>query len=402
MEKTMSSPLSTVVQFEFTRQVKKPSFWATILLVPLMIVAIFLISFFSAQRDDTLPTLDENISVAITDDAHILPADSPFLANITKEDGIQQVVGGETELYFYIPADFSKTKKIDFYHISEDLDVFNSDSQLIKAILSQAVAPHFSDLEITALTGAFDITDNKLTPSGEASNAIGKAIIPITILVIFFFFVVLFSGRLLMTVVEEKENRISEMLLTSISARHLIVGKILSMLLLGLVQICVLIIPVAILVFIFRDQPMINGLLSSIVLDPVTIISNLILLFFSIFLVTGMLTYVGTIISNAKDASQFIGPVIIGVVFPLYFLQAFLASNPSTIVYFLTYFPLTAPTALMLRSAFGTISAPEFIIGLIEIIILAIVTTRITIKSFQKNAINFGTALPSFLKRRKS
>ena len=395
------SKLLEVAKFEFVRQVKKPSFWATILLIPAMIIGIFLISMLMSGNGPTTPTIDENTKIAITDDAGILPDTTPYLINGDKSYGIEMVKKGEADLYFHIPADFKDTKKIDFYHISEGLDLFNRDGELIKTILNQSVADKFSDLEITALTGTFEVTDNKLTASGDPSNALGKAVIPIAILVMYFFFVTLFGGRLLMTVVEEKENRISEMILTSVSAKHLIVGKILAMMGLGVIQMLSLIIPVVAALIIYRDNPMVASILSSIEINPVSIITNLILLVFSVFLATGFLTYIGAITPTAKDASQFIGPIIIGVVFPLYFMQAFFATEPSLFVQFLTYFPLSAPTALMLRSAFGTLTTPELIIGLAEIAVLSCLVIRFTVKTFQKNAINFSLALPHFVKSRK-
>lgn len=395
----MRNPLWTVTKFEFVRQVKKPSFWATIILIPALIIGMFLISMLvSNNNQPELTTIDENTKILITDKAGILPKDTPMTAEISREEGRKKVVDGEVDLYFYIPADFKDTKKVDFYHISEGLELFNMDGQAIKSILNQAVSAKFSDLDVVVLTGNFEVTDNKLTATGEESKAFGHAVIPIAILVVYFFFVTLFGSRLLMTVVEEKENRISEMILTSVSTKHLIVGKIFSMMLLGLIQIMTLVIPTIVMVIIYRDNPTVSMVLSQIVIDPVTIISNLILLIFSIFLATGFLTYIGTITPTAKDASQFIGPVIIGVVFPLYFMTAFMATEPSGFVYFLTYFPLSAPTAMMLRSAFGTLTTPELIIGLVEITILSIIVIKFTVESFQKNAINFGLAMPKFLK----
>ena len=394
MEVKMSSPLWNVTKFEFVRQIKKPSFWATILLIPAMIIGMFVISMLVSNNNHTEPTIDENTKIAITDEAGILPKDFPMLTKDTKEEGIKKVVDKETDLYFYIPADFKDSKKVDFYHVSEGLELFNMDSQAIKTILNQTVSTKFSDLDVTALTGAFEVTDNKLTTTGEESKAIGRVVIPATVLVVFFFFVTLFGSRLLMTVVEEKENRISEMILTSVSTKHLIIGKILSMMLLGLIQIMALIIPAIVAVIIYKDNPVVSTVLSQLVIDPITIITNLALLVFSIFLATGFLTYIGTITPTAKDASQFIGPVIIGVVFPLYFMSAFMATEPSGFVYFLTYFPLSAPTALMLRSAFGTLTTPELIIGLAEIAILSAIVIKFTVKSFQQNAINFNIAMP--------
>lgn len=396
----MSNPLWTVTKFEFIRQLKKPSFWATIILIPLMVVGVMAISLLSSKGIDTNPTLDEDTKAAIVDEAGILPKEMPIIAKYSKEEGKEKVVNGDLDLFFYIPADFKDTKKVDFYHVSEGLELFNVDGQAIKGILNQAVSPKFSELDVLALTGQFEVNDNKLTSTGEESNALGKAIIPFTILVLFFFLVTLFGGRMLMTVVEEKENRISEMILTSVSTKHLIVGKIFSMMLLGLIQILALIIPVIVALIIYKDNEIVSSIVSSIEFDPITIITNLILFAFSTFLVTGCLTYIGTITPTAKDASQFIGPVIISVVFPLYFMSAFIATEPNGLVYFLTYFPLSAPTALMLRSAFGTLTTPEFIIALVEIIILSVIVIRATVHSFQKNAINFEFALPKFLRKK--
>ena len=392
------NPLWMVTKFEFIRQIKKPSFWLTILLIPAMVIVMFVISMLAGGSAKE-PALDENTKIAITDEAHILPENNPMVVKDTKEQGKEKVINGEADLYFYIPADFKDSKKVEFFHISEGLELFNMDGQLIKVILKQALSSQFSDIEVTALTGNFEVQDNKLTKSGTDSNALGKAIIPGVVLVLFFFFVTLFGGRLLMTVVEEKENRISEMILTAVSAKHLIIGKILSMMMLGVIQMLALIIPLIVAIIIYRDNSIVSQILSTIEINPVTIIENIILLVFSSFLATGFLTYIGAITPTAKDASQFIGPVIIGVVFPLYFMSAFMATEPNFLVQFLTYFPLSAPTAMMLRSAFGTLSTPELIIGLIEIVVLSIIVIRLTVRTFQKNAINFELAKPKFLKR---
>ena len=80
-------------------------------------------------------------------------------------------------------------------------------------------------------------------------------------------------------------------------------------------------------------------------------------------------------------------------------MQLFLATEPGAIVYFLTYFPLSAPIALMLRSGFGTLGTVEFVIGLIEVSICATIMIRLAVATFQKNAINFETFKPKFLKK---
>lgn len=202
-----------------------------------------------------------------------------------------------------------------------------------------------------------------------------------------------------MTVVEEKENRISEIILTSISSKNLIVGKIVALLVLGLVQILVLLVPILILVFIKRDDVLVGSILGTIEVEPVSIILSLVLFIASSVLYAGECVLVGSLVSTARDASSFIGPAIIAMVFPLYFMQMFMVAEPNAIVQFLSYFPLSAPIALMLRNGFGTISLPEFAAGIAVVVATAVVVIYFAMKTFQKNAVNFNIAIPKLLKK---
>ena len=395
----MNKNVLKVAKFEIVRQLKKPAFWAATLLLPLFIGLIYFISFISAQSVDTDVHFDENTKIAITDDAGILSPGIPYVINGDKEYGIEMVKNGEVDLYFYIPADFAESKKAEFYHVSEGLEIFNTDGNIIKMILSQNSASRVDELDVVALSGDYEVVDKKITKDGADSNALGKAIIPFFIGIVFFMFIALCGNRFLLTVVEEKENRISEMILTSISSKHLIIGKIIALLVLGLVQIAVLVIPVLLLVFAKRDDGLIAPILAMIEIDPVSITLSILLFSASAVLYAGVCVLIGSLVSTARDASSFIGPAIIFMVFPLYFMQMFMV-EPNLIVQIFTYFPLSAPIALMLRNGFGTITTFEFCIGIAVVAVSAAIAIRLAVKTFQKNAINFSIALPKLFKKK--
>ena len=394
----MNKNILKVTKFEIIRQLKKPAFWAATLLIPLLIGTVYFISFISASSVDTDVHFDENTKIAITDEAGILSPDVPYVISGDREYGKEMIKNGEVDLYFYIPADFAESKKAEFYHISEGLEIFNTDGNILKVILMQNSAARVDELDILALTGDYEVVDNKLAKDGADSNALGKAIIPFSIGIVFFMFITFCGNRFLLTVVEEKENRISEMILTSISSKHLIIGKIIAMLVLGLVQIAALVIPILLLIFAKRDSMFVSSILSTVEIDPVSITLNVVLFVASAVLYAGVCTFVGSLVSTARDASSFIGPAIIFMVLPLYFMQMF-AVDPNLIVQILTYFPLSAPVALMLRSGFGTITTLEFCIGIAVVVVSSIVAIYLATKTFQKNAINFNIAKPKFLKK---
>ncbi|MBR2658927.1 ABC transporter permease [Candidatus Saccharibacteria bacterium] len=397
----MNSFTFKVAKFEIMRQLKKPAFWAATLLIPLLMGGIYFISFISSQNVDQNPALDENTKVAITDDAGVFSSQAPFIINGDKEYGKEMVTKGEVDLYFYIPKDFLETKKAEFYHISEGLEMFNFDANILKSLMAQDAATRVAPSDILALNGQFEIEDNKLAKDGSNSNALGKAIIPFFIGILFFMFICLCGNRFLLCVVEEKENRISEMILTAVSPKHLIVGKIIAMLVLGMIQILAITIPVVLLVFANRDSQMISQILAMIEVDPVAITLSILLFIVSSIFYAGTCTFVGSLVSTAKDASSFIGPAIIAMVLPLYCMQMFMMTEPNFVVQFFTYFPPSAPVALMLRQGFGTITTLEYCIGLAVVFVAAVVMIRLAVVTFQKNAINFGIVSLKIGRRKK-
>ena len=205
-----------------------------------------------------------------------------------------------------------------------------------------------------------------------------------------------FGNRLTMALVEEKENRISEMILTSVSAKNLVIGKILSLIALGFLQMVVFIVPAVAALIIYRDNPAISGILAQIDWDPVRILGNFALLLVSYFMFAGACTLVGSLMPTARDASQYIGIVMVGVVLPLIFMNNFIAGEPNIVTYILSYFPLSSPIALMMRNAFGNLPPYELILGIVELGVASFFVLRWTVKSFQKNAINFSVVKPHF------
>lgn len=397
----MSSYIGRVAKFEITRQLKKPAFWAATLLIPILIGAVYFISFVTSSGNDKEPEYDDQSKIAIIDDSGVLSSHAPFLIKGDKEEGIKKVKNGEVTQFFYIPADFAESKKAEFYHISEGLEIFNNDASILKSILAKDASTRVDTKDAIALSGGYEITDHKLSKDGSDANALGRAIIPFFIGIMFFMFVTLCGNRFLFTVVEEKENRISEMILTAISAKHLIVGKILALLVLGLIQIAAIVVPVLFLVFANRDNEFISGLFNIIVVDPVSITLSLLLFVASSIFYAGVCTFVGSLVSTARDASSFIGPAIIAMVLPLYFMSMFMATEPTFIVQFLTYFPFTAPIALVLRNGFGTISTLEFCLGIGVVVVSSVVAIYYAIRSFEKNSINFQIVKPKFFRGHK-
>ena len=101
-------------------------------------------------------------------------------------------------------------------------------------------------------------------------------------------------------------------------------------------------------------------------------------------------------VPTARDANNYFGIVIMGVMLPLFFMSSFLTDTPTITTYALSIFPLSAPVSLMARNALGTVTMPELILGIVELAVCSAVVIHLTTKSFQKNALNFSMTKPKF------
>jgi ABC-2 type transport system permease protein len=204
----------------------------------------------------------------------------------------------------------------------------------------------------------------------------------------------------MMSTLEEKENRISEMILTSISAKTLIIGKIISLIALGFLQVFILVAPMIIMYLVSGGVSISNinigDILPNIVFDPVTIVYTILLLIASYILFTGLCVMVGVLMPTAKEAGGFMGVVMMLVIAPFIFMSLFIAPEPSVVVKFLSFFPFSAPVALSMRNAFGTLSTPEAITGLVIIIASAIAIITLAIKLFRTGVMSYNAPAVNF------
>ncbi|MDO4759963.1 MAG: ABC transporter permease [Candidatus Saccharibacteria bacterium] len=396
--------IRTVFKFEVIRQLKKPTFWISLLLFPLGIVAMLGLSAInSGGIEDTVSNINfSNKKVGLTDDANLLSDEVIASTGIeftkvkTEEAGRDMVKNSELDLYYYVSEDFAESHKVKIYDRAEDTGLFNFYSIPFASLLKLNVYQKLSPEEIVLVENTVDYETVDLDANGTQVSVLGQAIVPIAILGIFYILICVFGNRLTMALVEEKENRISEMILTSVSAKNLVIGKILSLVTLGFIQIIVFVIPVIAAVIIYRDSPMVAPYLAIIDLDPIRIIGNILLLLMSYFMFAGACMMVGSLMPTARDASQYIGIVMMGVVMPLFFINNFMTSDPNLVTYILSYFPLSSPIALMMRNAFGNLPPHELLLGIIELGVAAAFVMHLTVKSFQKNAINFSVVKPHF------
>lgn len=392
-----------VVRFEVMRNLKKPSFWIAAIMIPILFIFYVMIAGFAGY------SAGESLSAGsdTTDSKLAIADDAKYLKNYTfknaddkeqtlekydsKEQGIKDIQDQKIDVFYYIPADFAEKGHVEIYTKPENPTIMDDYSAPIRTLLSSQASSDIPPIDYMIISGqiAFDATtyDAKDNHEIDFSETISRVVAPIIALVLFYILIVMLGNRIITAVTEEKENRISELILTSINPTNLIVGKIISLMILGLIQLLVLAIPIIVMLN-FDALDAILPFEFEISVNPLDLVKYIVFLIASYFLFTGLCVMMSATAPTAKDANNYSAIIMILVIMPIFFMGSF-SGEPVAMTYFLTYFPASAPLAVMMRGAAGSLPEWEFWLSLAEIIVISCIVTTIATKLFRRFAIDF-------------
>ena len=390
--------LGTVLNFEIVRTLKKKSFWITSLAFPVVIAMIVGIIFFSNKATDDAAKDAENqkFSLAVTDDAKLIKPELLRAVNAAsvaeKEQGIRDVKNGKLDAYFYYPKNLEKGT-VEVY--AKNVGIFENNrynsvaSMLMKESVRGSVPPNVTKILKD------EVSINSTTyQNGQKYNPIAEMIAPGIFLVLFYLMIATFGNQMLNSTTEEKENRVIEMILTTIESRTLILGKIISLIILGFIQVLIVLVPILIGYFMLHDKlalPMLD--LSDLPFDWGRIGVAFAIFAVSFFLFTGLLVGIGAAAPTAKEAGGFFGVVMVFIFGPLYAAPLFISSPESPIVQALSYIPFTAPIPLMLRNAVGNLELWQAGLAIAILAFTSVIVMMVAVRAFRYGALEYSRRL---------
>lgn len=390
--------LGTVIRFEVKRTLKKRSFWFGALAIPVVAAFIGLIIFFANKTtsDEGKELSSERYSLAVTDESGSI---SPQLLGSlevtkvnTKAEGQEAVKSGNLEAYFYIPKDLS-ANAVEVY--GKEVGLFKNGRYegLAQQLINQSAAQN-STTNIRAILQKTVQYKSVTYKDGQEDKGFLKLMAPGIFLILFYFMIVTFGSQMLTSIIEEKENRVIEMILTTIKPTTLLMGKLFSLIILALIQMFVILIPIVAGYFIFKDQLSLPHFdLSSIPLDPMAILLGAVIFVVSFLMYTGILMTIGAAMPTAKEANSFFGAAITLTFAPLYAAPLFISSPDSPLVQALSYIPFTSPIPLLLRNAVGNLTLNEALIAIALLVLTTVFAIRIGVRIFKYGALEYSRKL---------
>jgi ABC-2 type transport system permease protein len=383
------SKIFIIIQREFLTRIQKKSFIILTILMPFIIAAVVATPLLLASiKDDTQHTVmlvDKTLKYAplFTDNEsyHFVTAPE-VLPEFRKEDS-------DVKAVILIADDLGENPNALKMYSSEEVP---ADLQrLTEQILSEKVRAdklasyNVEGLEEIIASAEVNISAQTVKWTDDGGETSSDSTIALLVGFLFTFmiymFVMSYGGMVMQGVMEEKTNRIMEIIVSSVKPFQLMMGKIIGIALVGFVQIAIwgvmlTLILTAVSFFIGTPEvatpsTMMGGdaAMQTVMAEvqagnPVTeILSALpiveLLIMFVLYFIGGYLLYasffaaIGASINAQEDSSQFMMPVVLIMLFGLY-AAMYGAENPDgPLAFYASLFPLTSPIVMMVRIPFG-------------------------------------------------
>lgn len=361
-----------IFKHEFFRTLKSKTF--IILTIALPVLVILGMGIYQLVSHLYQPTTPEEIKIGYVDQTGLFTGyteqtDVKFINYSNESEAKTDLLKSDITDYFVIPADYVTTGQITRYTLSRDYELSSTISSQVKNfllsnLLDSNVDPQIVDRVKTPLL----LNSIRFEKTGEiaaSQDLLSMLLVPLIFAVIFMISIFFASGFLFSSVTEEKENRIIEILLSSVSSGQLLVGKIIGLGLAGLVQIAVWLLT---LVVFSELAPGIIPALSSMHIPASLIGWALVYFILGYLLFASIQAGIGSIFSTAKEAQSWTPLFVLPAMLPYYFSYFIITQPESVLSRVLALFPLSSPMTVMMRLPAGTLPAWEFTLSLILLV----------------------------------
>jgi ABC-2 type transport system permease protein len=194
------------------------------------------------------------------------------------------------------------------------------------------------------------------------------------------------SGFLMGGIVEEKTNRIMEILMTSVTPMQMLLGKIIGLGALGLTQLVVWGIAGGLLIHYGQAVPLLNGLSFPTDLMIVFVIYFIL----SYFLLASLMAGLGAIAGSEQESRQYSGIISLMFAIPFFFIGAFIDDPNGSLPVALTLIPFTAPMTALLRLGLAAVPAWQIIASLVILLFTSALVVWASARVFRWGLLLYG------------
>ena len=381
-----------VAKNEFMKRVKTRWFVFTTLLGPIVLVGFFTVIGFATTSaieggESTIVVLDqtERIAGSLSDPE----GDLTFTISDADEETLrQQVLDGEYSGYLVLPAGLVDGEGSARYYSTEGGGVSSFNIDLRNIIRNTVRTLRLEDQKVSnevfeIINAGVPLDTIKLSDEGEEQGSSAAYAIVGGIMGFLIYISMLVYGSVVMQgVIQEKMNRVVEVIVSSVRPFQLLMGKVLGIGAMGLVQM-------TFWAGLIAAGTMGSGAIISLFVDPANMdlpdtatqteildavgfqvpdLGPEVFVFFVIYFLLGYLLFstlfagIGSAVEQQQDAQSLMLPIMMPIIISIVFLQAVIEAPNSGLSVALSLIPFTSPIPMVVRVAM--IDVPIWQLGL--------------------------------------
>ncbi len=384
-----------VAKQEYFKRVKKKSFFAGTMLIPLMLGIIIGVTIFIIERDqNTLPFGYVDYSGVLA--AGVLPEleeDEEMIAMVAFPDeaaALTALETGEIQAFHIVPKNFLEKPQVDLYYWDEypDRSTLRDFDDFVRVnLLPEGASP----LQSRIIRGT-DLTLMSADGTRHFNDEVGFVVVlfPMIVAMFFIFAVMGASGYFLQAVTDEKENRTMEIAITSVSPWQLIAGKSAGLIGVALTQIVIWMLSIGLAWMIAQQQfPELQELQL-----PWDVFLVFVVFFIPSFaLVGGMMAAIGGAVTELQEGQQIAGVLNLLFTFPLFLTALVFADPDSPFLIFLSFWPTTSFLTITLRWGLTIIPLWQVALSWLILVGAGILTIWVATRIFRIGMLRYGQRL---------
>ena len=392
----------SVARYEYLHHVARKRFWIALIGVPLGFVLLIglsmLLSFLSF---DSRP-------VGIVDHAGLIQVEpdnskeSTFFEpriylQVFPDEGTARAASDSDQIqgYAVLPEDYLTSFQVNYWAdkqpLGDALSVitdFVSKNLMVSENIDPAVVSRInegSQITLQSLDGS-EVYDSENTD---------RIAVPILVGVLNFILVMTSGGYLLQAMVEEKENRTLEILLTSVPSREIMTGKIIGNLSIGFTEIGAWLLLLVIAGVAFRDK---LGFLMGLDISFSYVAISVALTILSFVFSAALMVTIGAMMTSTAEAQGVIGLMVIPMMLPVYFFGTFMNNPNGLLPRVFSFLPFSSPLSIALRMAIGSVSRTEILLAFAVITLMTVLMVWLAGTAIKRGMFHF---VPRLLLRRR-
>jgi ABC-2 type transport system permease protein len=383
-----------IVRHEFRHMMKRKGFIILTLIVPVLaLIGIGVFHLVSTSE----PPLAETVTIGYVDEAFGFDqyTNQGYIELVrfdTPGDATAALINGDVAEYFVIPSDYLSTGVINRYTLERQLETPTAIATGIKNFLtSNMLAGEVPPDTVELIETPLALVTTRLTETGEVATeqgGYGNVIIPGIFALLLALSLQAASMYMVEGLGDEKESRLIEVLLSSVSPRQLLTGKVLGLGAAGLVQVVVWLASLPLLLNLASST--IGGFFGTIQLPANFLVLGIVYFILGYSLFAALSAGVGAISPSVREGQQLSMIYAMLVYIPLWFASLLFIFPNSPIWSVLTIFPVTAPIAAMLRLGVTGIATWELAASLAVLVLSIILVMFLAIRAFQVYLLMYG------------